>query len=198
MEKEDYKKLNLRNGIDHSVASDTCCEKQSKGKEKKILRWFVLIAVAVVIIFGLRIAVGPTILWADISAYADDKILVTGLTDEDFYVTPEDLSHLELEKVTAVGKSQKAGTVKGVGPTLDTFLAQYGKSREDFKQIKFYADDDYTTALVKTLEEKEIVFSIANGRESLEKGQQPLRIVIPEEDSGKWIRMVTKIEFTVK
>ena len=216
MKKEDYKKLGLKNG-----ATDTSKYKNApkyerfddgiknggtigigKGiKKPRVLEKTILaIVIAAVLVVGLRIGVGPTILWADISAYENEQILVTGLTDEDFYITPGQLAELPLEKVTATGETAKAGTVNGIGPTMDTFIEAYGEgaAKEDFKQVKFYASDNYTTALVRTLQEGEIVLSIANGNEPLYEGHQPLRIVIPGEDSGTWIYMITAIEFTPK
>lgn len=187
---DEIKKYKLKSGA----------EKEDKKKErkftwKKALVFIVIIAVVAVVV---RIGFGPAILWADISEYENEKILVTGLTEEDFYITPKDLSKLKLTSVTATGKSQKAGTVNGLGPTMETFLAQYGKKVSDFKQVKFSASDDYTAVLVNSLQEKEVVLSIAKGMKPLEKYQRPLRIVIPNEDSGKWIRLVVKMEFTPK
>lgn len=215
MKKEDYKNLGLKNG-----ATDLTKYKNAKRydrfddgiknggtigigkgiKKPRVLEKVIaIIAIIIVLGAGLRIGLGPTILWADISSYANEQILVTGLGD-DFYVTPAELAELPLEEVTAVGQTEKAGTVNGVGPTLDTFLEYYGDgaTKEDFKQVKFYASDNYTTALVRTLQEGEIVLSIANGKDPLYEEQQPLRIVIPGEDSGTWIRLVTTIEFTPK
>lgn len=191
---EEKKEYRLKSGID---LGDGEKEKKPRKKvkwKKTIICLVIIAAVAIV----LRIGFGPAILWADISDYGKEKIFVTGLTKEDFYITPKELSKMKMTSVTTTGKSQKAGTVKGIGPTMETFLAEYGKSVEDFKQVKFYASDDYTTVLVNTLQEREVVLSIANGREPLEEYQRPLRIVIPNEDSGKWIRLVIKIEFTAK
>lgn len=207
-------KFNVRNGIDSRpdtakqtgtdhdgvLESGKAADLPKKKAGKPAVKIVLVIIIAFVVAAGIRIAAGPPILLADISAYENEKILISGLTEEDFYVTPAELARLPLTNVTAQGKSEKAGTVSGIGPTLDVFLEAYGDgaTRDDFKQVKFYASDEYTTVLVKTLEEKEIVLSIANGREALEEWQQPLRIVIPEEDSGKWIRLVTEIEFTEK
>lgn len=135
----------------------------------------------------------------DISDYGEDQILITGLTEEDFCITPNQLLELECVSETAQGKSAKAGTVKAYGPTMETFLASYGKTFEDFRSIKLIASDDYKVTLGRaTWEKYDIILSVANGNKALEDYQQPLRIVIPGGDSGNWARMVVRIEFTYK
>lgn len=134
---------------------------------------------------------------ADISEYENEKIQIVGLLEEDFYITPGELAELECIETVAHGKTAKAGTVEAYGPTLETFLAQYGKSLDEFYSVKFYAKDDYTVTLGKqTFEKCDVILSIARGSEPLYEGQQPLRIVIPEADSGKWTYMITEIQFT--
>lgn len=134
---------------------------------------------------------------ADISAYQDQKIEIVGLLDEDFYVTPAELAQLECTSATAHGKTAKAGTVKAYGPTLDTFLAQYGKTVDEFRSIRCVASDDYVVTLGRASWEKyDIILSIANGSKALYDNQQPMRIVIPGANSGNWIRAVARMEFT--
>ncbi len=134
---------------------------------------------------------------ADISAYKDQQIKIIGLLDEDFYITPGELSEMECTSATAQGKSAKAGTVKAYGPTMETFLEHYGKTFDDFRSIRCVASDDYVVTLGRASWEKyDIIMSIANGSEPLYESQQPLRIVIPGANSGNWIRTVTSIEFT--
>lgn len=134
---------------------------------------------------------------ADISAYENDQILVTGLLEEDFYITPGELAALECVEATAVGQTAKAGTVQAYGPTLETFLAQYGKTVEEFKSIRFTASDDYVVTIGKASWDKyDVILSIAQGAKALPDYQQPLRIVIPGGESGNWIRSVIKMEFT--
>ena len=136
---------------------------------------------------------------ADISAYADEEINITGLLDEDFTVTPGELAEMECVSATAVGETEKAGKVKAYGPTLDTFLEHYGVSKDDLYSIKCYAKDDYKVTLGKvTWDSKEVILSIAYGSEAFDEKTAPLRIVIPEGQSGNWIRMVNKMEFTYK
>ena len=135
----------------------------------------------------------------NISDYGDEQILITGLTEEDFYITPNQLMELECVSETAKGKSAKAGTVKAYGPTMETFLASNNVSFDDLYSIKLIASDDYKVTLGRTTWEKyDIIMSVANGNKALADYQQPLRIVIPGGDSGNWARMIVKIEFTFK
>lgn len=133
---------------------------------------------------------------ADISAYADTQILITGLFEEDFYITPAELMELECVSTTATGNTAKAGTVKAYGPTLETFLAQYGKELGEFRSVRFQASDGYSITIGKASWKKyDVILSVANGSKPLEEYQQPLRLVIPGGDSGNWIRLVTQIDF---
>ena len=133
---------------------------------------------------------------ADISEYGDTPITVSGLTEEDFTVTPNELYGLECVSRTASGKSAKAGTVNATGPLLDTFLAQYGKRMSDFERIRFIAADDYRVVLKdEYLTEYEVVLAVSNGNEPLIEEHRPLRILIPDADSGMWEYSVVRIEF---
>lgn len=151
------------------------------------------------ILICLTFIIGLTGCKADISAYEDEKILVKGLLEEDFYITPGELAEMECMEAVAHGKTAKAGTVQAYGPTLETLLEAYGKNVNEFYSIKFIAKDGYTVTLGRqTFEECDVILSIARGSEPLYEDQQPLRIVIPEADSGKWTYMVTEIQFTYK
>ena len=133
---------------------------------------------------------------ADLSAYGDEQIKISGLTAEEFVITPNELAELDCESKSATGKTQKAGTVHGVGPTLDTFLAQYNKKQTDFQKIIFRAKDGYAITLnSQDLQEYTIFLLLAKGKEPLSEREAPLRLLIPGADSGKWARMVTEIEF---
>ena len=133
---------------------------------------------------------------ADISAYGDRQIRVSGLLEEDFYVTPNELSRLKCVSETATGATAKAGTVTGWGPTLDTFLGSYGREKSEFKCIRFTASDGYEVVLGPvTWDRRTVILSVANGTEPLEEYQQPLRLVIPGGNSGNWARMVTEMVF---
>lgn len=133
---------------------------------------------------------------ADLSAYGDTPIEISGLTQEAFSVTPGELAELECVARTATGASAKAGTVNAVGPLLNTFLAQYGKRAEDFKKIRFLCADDYKTVLKgEYLTDYEVVLALTDGEDPLPEGQQPLRLLIPEAESSLWAYGVVRIEF---
>ncbi|SHH97868.1 Oxidoreductase molybdopterin binding domain-containing protein [Sporobacter termitidis DSM 10068] len=136
---------------------------------------------------------------ADISAYGDTPITVSGLTDKDFTVTPGELAKLKCVRMDGTGKTAKAGTVNAVGPLLETFLAQYGKTLDDFSYIKFTAADQYAVTLGKQhLKEKDVVLSVASGSKPLTESQRPLRLFIPDAESSYWIYAVVRIDFTPK
>ena len=133
---------------------------------------------------------------ADISAYADTPIEISGLTEEEFTVTAQELAQLECVEVTAQGQTAKSGTVTGIGPTMQTFLAQYGRSIEEFKKIRFFCSDGYKVLLRdEYLTDYDIIMTLCKGNDPLPELQQPLRIVIPEAESGKWAYGVVRIEF---
>ncbi len=133
---------------------------------------------------------------ADLSTYGDEPILIRGLSAEEFTVTPHELADLDCASQSATGRTQKAGTVHGVGPTLETFLAQYNKRQTDFQKIIFQAKDGYTVTLgSQSLQKYEVILSVAHGKEPLSENEAPLRLLVPEAESSKWVRMVTAIEF---
>ena len=155
----------------------------------------------------LIVAVAAFLVWdevrpIDYGAYATQEITIVGLTDDAFTVTPEDLADLECVRMTAsgtgqgVGGASKAGIVAAYGPLLETFLDQYGYTQTDFRRIKCYCSDGYTVVLRGETLEYDIVLSIASGKDALYEVQRPLRLVIPDEQSGKWAYGVTRIEFT--
>ena len=133
---------------------------------------------------------------ADISAYENDGIVVSGLLDEDFTITPKELLALECVSRSATGATEKAGTVNATGPLLDTFLAQYGYKAADFDRIRFFASDEYRTVLRGDyLTDYEVVMAVSSGTEPLAEGQRPMRLLIPEAESAMWIYAVVRIEF---
>lgn len=133
---------------------------------------------------------------ADISAYADTPITISGLTDEEFTITPRELAELDCVSRTATGATAKAGTVSAYGPLLDTFLEQYGCQASDFYKIRFLCADEYKTVLKdEYLTDYEVVLSIAAGDEPLSETCQPLRLLIPEAESSMWAYSVIRIEF---
>ena len=132
----------------------------------------------------------------DISEYGDTPITIVGLLDEEFTITPNELAKLDFERSSAKGTSAKAGSVNGVGPTLITFLAQYGKTPADFNYIRFTASDEYTIRLSGTKHNDDVVLmAIAGSNAPLPKSEQPMRLIIPDAESNQWIYAVVKIEF---
>ena len=133
---------------------------------------------------------------ADMSEYGDTPIVISGLTDEEFVITPRELAEFECVSRTASGKTAKAGTVNATGPLLDTFLAQYGTCMSDFERIRFIASDNYRVVLKdEYLAEYEVVLAISNGNKPLIEAHRPLRILIPDADSSMWEYAVVRIEF---
>lgn len=135
---------------------------------------------------------------ADISAYSSEPILVTGL-GEDFYVTASELAELECVSDTAVGETEKAGTVKAYGPMLETFLEAHGYKLSDIHSLRTLAKDDYVVTLGRaTWDTCPVILSIANGSDPLFDKQQPLRLVIPGGKSGNWTYAVIEMHFTLE
>ena len=133
-----------------------------------------LCALAALVLACSLCACGGTQVKADISAYGDVPITVTGAT-------------------------AKAGTVNPVGPTLETFLAAYGKTKEDLQRIRFYASDGYYVGfLPEALEKYEFILAVANGDDPLGESELPLRLVVVGGDSNQWVRMVERIECFLK
>ncbi|MCD8331659.1 MAG: hypothetical protein LUB63_03890 [Oscillospiraceae bacterium] len=164
-------------------------------KEKKKMIAILLAVLIVLAVAGTLL--GYYLTGPHIAAYADAEIRIVGLLEEDFTITPAELLSMDCVYATATGKSEKAGMVSGYGPTLDTFLAQYGVALDEIKAVRVCCADDYTILLGRTTWDKyDIVLSVANGRRALKEYHQPLRLVIPGADSGKWAYMVTEMDFT--
>lgn len=134
---------------------------------------------------------------ADISAYGDTPIKVTGLEKDTFEVTPNELAKMECVKETAEGVSKKAGKVTAVGPTLETFTKEHGHEVSEYSQITFKASDGYTTVLDSAFlkSHSTIVLSVANGDKALRKKEQPMRLLIPGAPSSKWTKLVKEIDY---
>ena len=133
---------------------------------------------------------------ADLSAYGDVPITIAGLEEEEFTVTAKDLAQLDCVSRTATGTTAKAGTASATGPLLNTFLAQYHCSAADFHKIRFLCKDGYKVTLKdEFLTDYEIILAVSAGSEPLAEKQQPLRILIPKAESGKWAYGIIRIEF---
>ena len=133
-----------------------------------------------------------------IDEYANEPITFVGLASDEITSTPKDLASMDCERVKAVGNSDKAGTITGYGPTIQTLLAQYGKSLDDVKKIRVTCKDDYYQIIRgDNLHEGKIILSIsggASGKSALYESQQPMRFVLPDADSALWSYGVQKVE----
>ena len=135
---------------------------------------------------------------AYISEYGDIPIEVSGLADEDFTVTPNELAELDCVSRSATGATAKAGEVKASGPLLDSFLASYGGGRKtsDFNRIRFIASDGYSVGLRgEYLTDYEVILSVASGNAPLPESERPLRVLIPDAESSMWEYACVRMEF---
>jgi hypothetical protein len=157
----------------------------------------VSVCLALVLVCAALTACGSRL--PDISEYGDTPITIAGLTETEFTVTPNELAKLDVSGASATGATEKSGTVRGVGPTLITFLAQYGKKPTDYKYIRFTANDEYRITLKGNLHgDDTVLLAIAGKNKPLPKSEQPLRLIIPDAESSQWIYGVVKIEFVAE
>lgn len=139
----------------------------------------------------------------DINSYADQTIELVGLTDDgsSINISVSQLAQFHCVRQTVAGTGMgtngesKAGTVSIYGPELGTVLEYFGYYKSDFRRIRFTCKDDYKVTLRGDSLSYDIYLSIASGKDALYEKQQPLRVVIPDEQSGKWGYGVVKIEF---
>jgi hypothetical protein len=152
-----------------------------------------LVSLAVFMLVLPACAVDPSRL-----SYLDEKITVAGLSDEEITVSIGELVALESVSEKAEGLRSNGDIVKftAVGPTLDTFLTQYGKSKTDYTGVRFSSTDGYSVIIPRELlEKREIVLAYMNGTRSLDKQNKPLRVIVIGERAMYWARMVNRIEF---
>jgi len=131
--------------------------------------------------------------------YLDDEVVISGVAAEDFTVTIADLAAMETVSKRAEATRSNGDIVKitAVGPTLETLLAQYGKTTADYTSVRFTAVDGYSIALPnEVLQKREIVLAFMDGSKAFDRGKSaPLRAVVIGERAMYWARMVNKIEF---
>lgn len=140
-----------------------------------------------------------------IGAYADAEIEITGLSDESFSVTPAQLAELKCSSLTVDGSGKgqgqdgqsKAGVVAAYGPTLARFLAAYGYEVSDLSRVVVTCSDGYKVTIHGDMLEGIILLSVAQGKAALDDYHQPLRLVMPAEESGKWCYGICRIDFTL-
>ncbi|HZK01610.1 MAG TPA: molybdopterin-dependent oxidoreductase [Anaerovoracaceae bacterium] len=134
----------------------------------------------------------------EIADYADDKILISGLTEEDFELTAAELMEMETvtRSATASMANGKQVKVKIIGPLLETLLQRYNKSQKDFALIRFSAMDNYSIAVPSDiLKNREIILGLMDKGAALPEDDRPVRVVIPEERAMYWVRKLNRIDF---
>ena len=195
----------LAQGRDPYVLEDPYTPEAQARRAHRNRRVFTAV-LAVLILCG--VAIGGYRIWDETrppnyTAYAQQTITIAGLTDEPFQVSVEELASLDCVRLSATGQGKgfggksKAGVVDAYGPTLETFLAVYGDGAlpTDFRRIKFSCKDGYSIILHGENLEYETILCVTRGKRPLHDEQQPMRIVIPDEASGKWAYGVERIDF---
>ena len=158
---------------------------------------------AVILTIGIIIALLSCLCMAgcgtddiDISGYGEEKIVLSGLQQEDVEVTIRELAAMDCKTVKTHSTSDKIGEVRATGVELGTLLEQYGLSKEDISSLRFYGIDEYDVPLTgEYIMEHDIYLAFGINGEPLDKESAPCRVIIPESDSAYWIRMVNRIEF---
>lgn len=125
------------------------------------------------------------------------KIIVTGLTDEECEVTVGELKKLPAvtKRAEATRASGEKVKLKATGPVLQTLLQEYGKSIKDYNTVRFSAKDGYSIAVPPdVLESRPIILAYQIDGRSLDEENQPVRVVIPGERAMYWVRMLERID----
>lgn len=132
----------------------------------------------------------------DISSYANEEIVLSGIQDEDIVITISDLKALPCTTIKTNSTSDKIGVVRATGPELGTVLGEYGCAKKDFRKVKIYGSDEYDVSLNNDyITEHDIYLAFGIDGEPLDEESAPCRIIIPKSDSSYWTRMVNRIEF---
>ena len=135
----------------------------------------------------------------DISGYAEEEILIEGISDDPVTINIGQLKELECISVKTESTSDKIGKVKATGPTLETVLADKGIDIQNVRKVTFHGKDDYSYNLNEDyIAEHDIILAFGIDGKPLEAEDAPCRIIIPESDSAYWLRMLDKIEITMK
>ena len=156
------------------------------------------ILVIACLMIGVLPATGCGGIKADISIYESEEITIVGLAEEDFTITPQDLAALSIKnkKVTSA-TTKKDVTVQATGPTLETFLKQYGYAPSDFETITFIGSDGYTKQFEGEyfLVHTDVYLVICHDDEPLSEEEMPLRLVIPNATGDNWAYGIVEIRF---
>lgn len=178
-------------------------EEKSTWRKKRIRNLSIILA-AVILLLGAadaRIAFGSAITLADMEPYEKMEIQVEGLTEKPFAITVKDLRKMSMTKMKKpvhqgeLTEDETPERGRAVGPTLDTFLAEYGRSRDEFRSMKVYTASEKSTAYVRTLREEEIILSVADGNFPLTQKEAPLRIAPSGAEPGEWSGGIRRIVF---
>lgn len=127
------------------------------------------------------------------------EILITGLLDTDYKITVGELKKLPAvtEKARATRANGETVKVKATGPLLEEVLQQQGKSVKDYSNIRFNAQDGYSIAVpADILKNRSIILAYQIDGKALDVENQPVYVVIPDERSMYWVRMMDRIELS--
>lgn len=163
--------------------------------KKRLISFVLTICMAALLLSGCSAEVK-----ADISAYADTEITISGVSEEDRIITPAQLAELKcVKKTVSVTTSTKKVTVTAVGPQLNTLLEYLGVEQDDIKEMIVTATDGYTKSFKGEyfITHPDIIFSLARGEDVLEEDEQPLRLVIPGAMPNNWVMGVIRIQFVL-
>ena len=154
------------------------------------------LAIALVAVFAVANLTGP-----NLAGYGDEPIIIEGLAPAEFTITPSELAEYDCVSESFEGQGQAINgqenikKVTAYGPLLADFVVAQGASLDQFTRVIAFCKDDYNVILTPEMLESDIVMSIAQGNNSLEERHQPMRLVIPSEESGKWAYGVTRLVF---
>lgn len=172
-----------------------------KGSRKKLTAVVVaIVAAAVLVVAGVLVyqAVRP----ADISAYADREITLIGLEEEPVTITVGEIADMECVDLVADGtglansrQKTKAGEEPAHGPTLETLLAHFGATKDEFASMTCTGYNGYENTLTVEQLDQEVVCSISEGKDPLYRDYQPLYIILPDDGTDTWCYGVEVIEF---
>ncbi|MGI5825591.1 MAG: molybdopterin-dependent oxidoreductase [Bacillota bacterium] len=134
----------------------------------------------------------------DLSVNDDAKLLIHGLSSEDFEISLAELKEYEsvTESATASRYNGEEVKVKLTGTLLSTLLEDYGYKQTDFKAIRFYGSDGYSIALGSDiLANDEIIIGYYDDGKPIDSENGPFRSIVVGERAMYWVRMLNQIDF---
>lgn len=189
-----------------AYAMDDPTEKAArpKGSRKKLAAVVVAI-VAVVVAVVASVLIYQAVRPADISAYADREITLVGLEAEPVSITVQEIADMECVDLVADGAGRensrqktKVGEEPAHGPTLETFLAHFGATKDEFASMTCTGYNDYENTLDAEQLDQEVICSISEGKDPLYRDYQPLYIILPDDGTDTWCYGVETITFERK